>query len=85
MSTQRFMAMDAQQSQQLVDATEGRDYVLRPREIEAGPNAGVFVLPVRIKTDENYSDFWETLAALEEIDVDPVVAWPPVPDDPDEE
>lgn len=81
MTTMMFMLMDAAQARVLRAATAGQGDVLDPRLIDAGPYAGQYGLPARLKTNADFEDEWPMMAPLTVVDLDIGEAWPPPPDE----
>ncbi len=69
-----FLVMSAQKALSLRNATMGENAVLLPRKVEAGPQAGKYVLNAKVKDDPAFEGL--DFAALKQIEIDPAEAWP---------
>lgn len=72
-----FYSMTAMQAANLNQATLGRQHLLEPRLVVAGPQAGKYVLGTRVATDPNFADLAALFAVLSIVPIDTDIAWPP--------
>ncbi len=75
------LLMDEAAAAALVTATEGSGNRLEPRRIAAGPEAGAWCLPARVRDDAAFAGLADAFAAMTEAVLDPAVAWPPREDE----
>lgn len=73
----QFLLFSASQAAALVKATEGREAVIEPREISAGPHAGKWAASPAIASDPAFADLAGMIAAGDPTAVDIARAWPP--------
>jgi hypothetical protein len=76
-----FLAMDQAAAARFNDVTRASGNVLEPRRVENGPYKGKFVLPYRVRQDPAHASHYDAFAVLDEVQIDPEVAWPPTPEE----
>jgi hypothetical protein len=72
-----LLLMDEDTASLLFTGTENMTARLEPRQIVAGPHAGLFILPVDVIADPAFEPFRSVLEALDVVDVDIAEAFPP--------
>ncbi|UXS01616.1 hypothetical protein [Agrobacterium tumefaciens] len=77
-----FLVITEIEAARLREATQGQIYTLDPRKVDLGKYAGKYVLPERVKYDENYRDNRDAFAIMETValDADAIFA-PPSPEE----
>lgn len=73
----QFLLFTAGQAAALASATEGRQSVIEPREIAAGPHAGKWAASPAIAADASFADLRDLIAEGDLTAVDIAKAWPP--------
>jgi hypothetical protein len=76
-----FYVMTELQAARFRELTAGEENRLDPRKVEAGPYAGKYVLPKRIRYAEEFQSHWDAFDMLTEVAIDRDVAWPPTEDE----
>lgn len=76
-----FYVMSELQAARFRQATAGEENRLEPRKVEAGPQAGKYVLPTRIRQAPEFETHWDAFDMLNEVAIDRDVAWPPSEDE----
>lgn len=73
-----FLIMTELEAARLREATSGQLYTLDPRKIDLGKHAGKYVLPERVRYDENHIENRDAFAMMETValDADEVFAPP---------
>jgi hypothetical protein len=72
-----FYIMSALQAARFRELTAQDENRLDPRLVDAGPQAGKYVLPKRIRFAEEFKAHWDAFDMLTEVAIDRDVAWPP--------
>jgi hypothetical protein len=73
-----FLLMTEQQAARFREETAADENRLEPRRVDAGPQAGKYVLPERVIYDDAFEDRRDALRMLTVVQIDVETAWPPV-------
>lgn len=77
----RFIILSELQAAELCTATAGMENRLVPRQIQAGDEAGKYVVSDRVLEDPAHAEFAAMLTALPVVEIDTEAAWPALPQD----
>jgi hypothetical protein len=72
----KLLVMSKATADSLTTATVGKGAELRPRLIDAGPQAGSYALGLSALTDAAFTALKGTLNGCTQVDIDTTLAWP---------